>query len=101
MADQTQQFLDAIKHYCDGYTVAVGCRGEQCEHADGDPEHSCESFFSWQRCDSCGSTLGGDRTPASFIPFDFKAGDDTIIDGDICIDCALFWANGDVPETWQ
>jgi hypothetical protein len=31
-------------------------------------DDDCEGHFSWQRCDGCGSTLGGDRHPA--VKFD-------------------------------
>ena len=95
------EFDKAVAHYCKGYTVAPGCHGVECEHANGDTEHYCESSFSWSQCDSCGTTLGGDRSPASMIPHDFKAGDDTIIDVSICVDCVLAWANGDTPENWR
>lgn len=27
----------------------------------------CEGWFSWSRCDGCGSTLGGDRHPAAIV----------------------------------
>lgn len=94
-------FGDAVEHNCKGYTVAPGCHGIECEFADGDESHQCEASFSFAPCDSCGSRLGGDRSPATMIPLDFKAGDDTMIDISICVDCALAWANGDEPETWE
>ena len=95
-------FTESVEHYCEGCTVAVGCRGEQCEYAEnGDPEHYCEPSFSWHQCDSCGSTFGGDREPATMIPLDYSAGDDTMIEVSICTDCAMFWANGEEPEQWD
>lgn len=100
MTTDSENFTASVAHYCDGYTVAPGCRGEQCEHADGDPEHRCEPSFSWSQCDSCGSNLGGDREPATMIPTDYEAGDDTMIEVSICVDCLLYWANGDLPEQW-
>ena len=92
-------FMAAIDTYCKGLDwVSVGCRGKQCEYADGAPDHSCEASFSWVQCDSCGSSLGGDRLPATG---GWTAKDGTIetIDLDICVDCAMFHANGDTPET--
>ena len=97
----TAEFDKAVEHYCEGYTVAPGCRGDQCEHSDSDENHSCEPSFSWSPCDSCGTTLGGDREPASMIPNNFRPGDDTIIEVSICTDCVLAWANGESPDNWS
>jgi hypothetical protein len=64
-----------------------------------------EGSFSWQECDSCGSRLGGDRFKAhaihkeAFGP-DAKRPDD-IHHIDICVDCVMFHANGDEPESWE
>ena len=90
----------AIRLYCEGLdTVAVGCRGEQCEYAEGDPDHQCEASFSWGQCDSCGSTLGGDRMPAVGLWKD--GGKWQEIDMSICVDCVMYHANGEAPEDWQ
>jgi len=100
----TERFDAAVEHRCEGYIVAPGCRGAQCEHAEGDEDHQCEASFSWSQCDSCGTTLGGDREPASMIPIDDKGAFDyarDIVDIDICTDCVIAWANGDSPETWR
>jgi len=108
----SEQFIAAVEHYCEGLIVSPGCRGSQCEYADGYEDHQCEASFSWHQCDSCGSRLGGDRTPASGIItgcYDDKeteqaiadSGKCEIIDLSICVDCVLFHANGDVPETWR
>lgn len=35
--------------------------------ANNCPE-GCEGSFSWQSCDGCGSTLGGDRHPMAAFP---------------------------------
>lgn len=101
MSTDQERFDASVRHYCEGYTVAPGCAGERCEHAEGDPEHYCEPSFSWTQCDSCGSTFGGDRHPAFMIPLEFKAGDDTIIDASICSDCVQAWANAEDPEQWH
>ena len=95
-------FTQSVEHYCEGLTVAVGCLGIECEYANGDEEHSCEASFSWSQCDSCGSTLGGDRLPASGITHDAgPTGYGEIYELSICIDCAMYHANGDEPETWN
>lgn len=97
----TAEFDAAVERNCEGYTVAPGCHGVECEHAYGDLDHFCEPSFSWSPCDSCGTTLGGDREPATMIPLDYKAGDDTIIDVSICTDCVIAWGTGENPETWE
>ena len=93
-------FKKAVAHYCDGLTVNVGCLGAQCEHADGDDNHQCEASFSWSQCDSCGSTLGGDRYPATGV---YTDDNDTlqVIEFNICIDCAMYHANGELPGNWE
>lgn len=32
-----------------------------------DEDEPCEGWFSWSRCDGCGSSLGGDRQPGAHI----------------------------------
>ena len=54
-----------------------------------------EGGFSWRACDSCGSTLGGDRYAAHAID------DEGITHISICVDCLCFHANGDIPEQWE
>ena len=94
------QFTESVDHYCKGLTIAVGCRGIECEYADGDEDHSCETSFSWQQCDSCGSTLGGDRSEAWGIPLKRKPGEVELIQMSICVDCMMYHANGDEPQEW-
>ena len=53
-----------------------------------------EGSFSWAQCDTCGSTLGGERyTGHCFAPQSMD-----VIHLDVCVDCLFFIANGDVPE---
>ena len=92
-----KKFIESVEYYCEGIIVAVGCRGSECEYADGDENHQCETHFSWSSCDSCGSTFGGDRVPATWYDPDT----DEIYEMEICIDCAMFHANGELPETWE
>ena len=73
--------------YCQGLeTVAIG---------------SGESSFGWEQCDSCGSTLGGDRFPASGLYRPEDGADLESIEMTVCVDCVMFHANGDIPETWE
>ena len=93
------EFSAAVALYCQGLdTVSVGCLGEECKHADGNPEHTCEPFFSWAQCDSCGSTLGGDRDVAFGLWTD--EGEHCRIEMTICTDCIMFHANGEEPDEW-
>lgn len=95
-----QAFTRAVRLYCEGLdTVAVGCRGLKCEYAEGDPEHTCEAGFSWSQCDSCGSSLGGNREPAVGLWKDAEGWHD--VDMSICVDCAMYHANGELPEDWR
>ena len=93
----TAEYLAAVEHYCDGLTVAVGCLGVECEYADGDETHQCEANFSWSACDSCGSTLGGDRDTAYGINNGKYRLPIEPIELSICIDCVMFHANGNTP----
>ena len=56
-----------------------------------------EPHFSWQKCDSCGTYLGGDRHAAAGI---LEVGN-AVIPLEICTDCLVFHANGDEPESWR
>lgn len=97
------KFTNAVERNLEGLShVAPGCKGPECEYADGDDNHQCESHFSWSPCDSCGSTLGGDRQTA----YAFTIDDDGHIGDDpvklsICVDCVMYHANGDEPECWE
>lgn len=54
-----------------------------------------EGGFSHSSCDSCGSSLAGDRYPAHYW-----AGGELRHDT-VCVDCLMFHANGDVPDRWE
>jgi hypothetical protein len=98
-ADQAL-FKQAIDTYCKGLeSVSIGCLGVECEHADGDEDHQCETHFSWGQCDSCGSTYGGDRFTAYGCWTD--SGEFHTIEMAVCVDCAMYHANGELPETWS
>ena len=76
------------------------------EEKDALPDEDWQAFdegsFSWAPCDSCGTTLGGDRHAAHAwqqATADNRLGD--LCHVDICTDCLLFHANGDQPESWS
>lgn len=96
------RFTDAITRNLEGVEAfSVGaCPGcEVCFPWTVDPHNPTEdeydaantSDFSWHSCESCGSTLAGDRHPAHGL-----------IDGElhhfsVCADCLFWHANGDEP----
>ena len=88
-----REFIESVEHYCKGLTVAVGCLGPECEYANGDENHSCETHFAWSQCDSCGSALGGDRLTAYGLSDDMEP-----IELSICVDCVMYHANGELPN---
>ena len=93
-------FEKSVEQQCAGLdAVSVGCKGPQCEHADGDEDHSCETYFSWRQCDSCCTTLGGDRSEAYGVWHD--DGDTCAIKMSICTDCMMYHGNGELPDEWS
>lgn len=111
------EFTDAIGHYCDGLHVATGAAAscQECRDSFGCDDDASddeaqeylysvdEGSFSWTQCDSCGTTLGGDRHAAHGWPTEPALDLDainTLYHLSICTDCLLFHANGDEPETW-
>lgn len=95
-------FIAAIERRWGGYNIAPGCKGSLCEYAedDTDPEnHSCEASFSWSHCESCGSHLGGNRSKAQAFKADNSDG--TVTEIEICVDCLMWHANGELPENWR
>lgn len=106
------KFTETIESIWPGaeWTVAVGKSPamECCGTAHLDPMDNIESdepSFSWARCESCGSTLGGDRHDAhalhreAFGPNAKRP--DEVHHISICTDCACYHANGDEPEQWH
>ena len=95
--------LSGIGHIAPGL---ASCCGECCSAHGLDEDEmreGCENGtvideggFSGSSCDSCGSTLGGDR----FAAHGFGK-DDEVIHLDICVDCLMFHANGDEPQEWE
>ena len=55
-----------------------------------------EGGFSWHDCECCGSPLKGNREPAHALDPDGE-----IVHFAVCVDCVLYLANGDEPETGE
>ena len=105
MPTDSERFLAAVEAHCVGLeAVTPGCRGPECEYAEDDPDpadHRCEPSFGRAPCDSCGSTLAGDREPGTALLRQAGGRPLLVIDLELCVDCVAYHANGDVPETWE
>jgi hypothetical protein len=58
---------------------------------------SNEGSFSWQGCDICGSTLGGNMEVWHWM----DAEGEIMHESCACVDCVMYLANGDLPDSWQ
>lgn len=57
-----------------------------------------EGGFSWRDCDTCGSSLGGNRYAAHGLVSPKRYARRTeLLHLDVCTDCLVFIANGDLP----
>lgn len=99
--ESVEQNLKGVEHFSVGLCPGCAtCRDdygfdtqEAFDHAIG---AICnEGSFSWSSCDSCGSSLGGDRYDAhGFV-------DNQLNHFSVCSDCLFYYANGDVPDQWE
>lgn len=104
------EFVDRIARNWPDYVIAPGSSAtcEECtcgQEIDLDDDEALQLFdeasFSWAECDSCSSTLGGDRFNAHAIHVEAfgpnaKRPDD-IHHISICVDCLMLHANGEEP----
>lgn len=98
--------LKGLKFESSGFSytcqTCIDAHGFCCEHsakaAWENNEISDEGSFSWDACDLCGSHLGGNRYSAHAVTDDASQDD---IHLEICQDCLLYMANGDLPEEWE
>jgi len=111
----TSRFVEAIQaNWSEDWTISPGVSPScsQCQSDFNMPprqffakyeagEITDEGGFSWCECDSCGSSLGGNRYAAHAIRNIGKPGEIEICHISICEDCLLFHANGDEPENWE
>jgi len=78
---------------CESCQSAYGLGEDELTEGVEDGTIPDEGGFSWQSCEVCGSSLGGDRYAAHGI-----AANGDILHYDICCDCLEYLANGDIPE---
>jgi hypothetical protein len=78
---------------CSGSGLTCEC--DECADAgeDGDGNPIDEASFSWRHCETCCSSLGGDRHVAHGI--DDKR---NLYHLSICTDCLFYVANGETPR---
>lgn len=75
---------------CSECDLPKDCTEEERELAE-------ESHFSWYRCQSCGSTLGGDRHPAHGV-IKLVGSPDLIFHFEVCSDCLYFLNYGRLDD---
>jgi len=74
------------------------CCEHKGEHMYQKGEIVDEGSFSHNACDICGSKLGGNRFSAhGVLDTDHKE----IVHLEVCVDCIMYMANGDLPEVWE
>jgi hypothetical protein len=94
-----QAFIDAFTRGMEGiwFFSSGNCADAGCDEGCDDEGH-----FSWSSCDICGSPLGGDRYAAHGIiaesMADAQGEESTVTHFDVCANCVVFAANGDLPE---
>ncbi len=100
-------YCDAVERWTEGMeAVSSGdCPGcEECAEAhDMTPEEHAEAWgsmdgveasFSHSSCGVCGCHLGGDRHVWHWL----DKNNEIRHEDDMCTDCVMYFANGDVPE---
>ncbi len=99
MDPQTVAFLRAVEIQCENLTVSPGLARESCSTCeDLEPDDIGEEEFSVSDCDSCRSSLSGGRSVAHGMG---PEGDNNVYHVLYCVDCVMFHANGDLPESWR
>lgn len=91
----SDEFIKAVEIQLEGVEAfSVGACPDGCATCEDNP-HADQGSFSWQHCESCYSSLGGDRYPAHGLI------DGEIEHFDVCGDCLMFHANGEAPDNWE
>lgn len=103
--ETTNDFLDRFTFHTQELAfLSTGGYLEQCKDCPRDIDYEAgvsytdEPSFSWSACDTCGSTLGGNREVGhAWVHINDVLGD-VIVHLSCCTDCVVFIANGDLPE---
>lgn len=70
-----------------------GCMTEDIEHGDQIPVGAGEAELSSSSCDLCDTNMAGWRGPAHYVDDDGE-----IQHLEVCVDCTMYVANGELPE---
>jgi hypothetical protein len=94
--------LCASSHWCLTHDMKYDLSHHKEHSATGYDfcDTSTDLGFSHWGCECCGSWLGGDRHSLAYVGKDDN-GDIDIIQVSACVDCLMYCANGDEPETWN
>lgn len=94
--DETCNELDSMSiGLCGGCEVcqlALGFNSQELEEGISNGTIPDEPSFSHSSCDTCGSSLGGNRYAAHYMDTDKQIGH-----LEICSDCVQYIANGELP----
>ena len=101
--EQQNDFLTSYRKCCEGLqaiSVSVIGQCETCQKEWGatpaELSEACdEGHFSKSPCETCGATLAGMRYSAHALH------DSELIHLSACEDCALYIANGQLPDNWE
>ena len=77
---------------CEAPLHLDGICESECPKCGADVEAMNEPSFSWSACECCGSSLGGDRYPASGYSRELNA----CYEYEICADCLYYTAYGEL-----
>lgn len=95
-------FTDAVARELKGVRCVSPGHSNQCDTCPQGYECD-EGHFSRAACESCGSTLGGNRYAAHgfvWVRTPRHGRMEELVHFDICVDCLMYHANGEVPENW-
>ena len=95
----SKTYLERVELYTEGMYVLIGTTHDcpDCEHFD----ENGDIAFSNSHCDGCGSRLPGSRHAAHLVHKGRPITSENIVHAEICVDCLMFHANGDLPEGEQ
>jgi len=84
-----ESFVDRVEAHLEGVKFFSVGESEECDTCK---EYGCCNEFSNSICDSCGTTLAGSRHAAHGVI------DIDVEHFEVCVDCLMYHANGEVPE---
>jgi hypothetical protein len=89
---------EGIDNLSGGHIRCPECGGdwdeETCPDCGADRECCDEPFFSWRRCDCCGTSLGGNREHAT----GYNPTTKEIQEYTVCEDCIYYAAYGQLDD---